>query len=148
MLATMKYDLEKSKYEVRHDMKLNKLVLEVFRPSGKSTRVAKATIDIAGAAIEMELVSLAAPLPYLHHPCLVLSRAEKMMRLEEMRARVGRAFSSLALKADEQIIGAIASSESQTLLTPSPATEAIPPDTTSASITTSTTFEVVGVTPP
>ncbi|MCE3049226.1 hypothetical protein HAX54_044418 [Datura stramonium] len=41
--ATKKYDLEKSKDKIRYLLKLHKLVIEVFRSSGQSARVAYAT---------------------------------------------------------------------------------------------------------
>ncbi|MCE2056138.1 hypothetical protein HAX54_044106 [Datura stramonium] len=58
-----KYNLEKSKDETRHDLKLHKSVFEVFGLSDQSARVAKGIIHIAGAATGTELVCLAASLP-------------------------------------------------------------------------------------
>ncbi|MCE2056137.1 hypothetical protein HAX54_044105 [Datura stramonium] len=52
------------------------------------------------------------------------ARVKEDMRLEEMQARVSGASSSSAPRAGEQMIGVIASLESQTLLTPSPTTKA------------------------
>ncbi|MCD7447370.1 hypothetical protein HAX54_027847 [Datura stramonium] len=40
-----KHDLEKSKYEIRHGLRLHKSVSEVFGPNGKAVRVARDNID-------------------------------------------------------------------------------------------------------
>ncbi|MCD7466418.1 hypothetical protein HAX54_003115 [Datura stramonium] len=73
---------------------------------------------------------------------------EEDMRLEEMQAHVGGASSFLAPRAIGQAIGVVASSESQTLLTPSPASKVVHVDMLSAPVTTNTTVYIPRVTTP
>ncbi|MCD9644065.1 hypothetical protein HAX54_032037, partial [Datura stramonium] len=56
-------DLEKSKDEIRHELRLHRSIPEVFRPSEQRARVVEETTNLVGAAIGTELVCLAAPLP-------------------------------------------------------------------------------------
>ncbi|MCD7469132.1 hypothetical protein HAX54_007949, partial [Datura stramonium] len=59
----MKYDFEKSKDETRYDMKFHKPVIEVFKSSGPSAKIAEATTDLVEATTRTESVSHAAKLP-------------------------------------------------------------------------------------
>ncbi|MCD9642241.1 hypothetical protein HAX54_028932 [Datura stramonium] len=54
--ATNKYDLEKSKDESRYDLKLQKPILYVFGPNGRTARATKSSTELAGEATGVELV--------------------------------------------------------------------------------------------
>ncbi|MCD7462421.1 hypothetical protein HAX54_048514 [Datura stramonium] len=165
-LATKKYDLEKSKDETRYNLKLHKLVIKVLRSGGQGIAIAlelyeslHTCIDDMEAWVNEILKDLTMPDKFV----VELKKAqdyiaklqqkrlfivEEEIILEEMRARFGGAYSCLAPIAEVHAIGATVSSELQTLITPLPATEAVQPDTVSASVTTGATTEVPRVTPP
>ncbi|MCE5165754.1 hypothetical protein HAX54_012052 [Datura stramonium] len=137
LYATKKYDLEKSNDKSRYDLRLYKLILEVFRSSGQTARTTETT-DPPGEATRAELFFHVAPIP----------TSTPSAYEEDMRARVGGASSSLAPQVKDHVIEATVSSESQTLITPPPATEAAPPDPLSVKVAINDTAEFPGDTPP
>ncbi|MCE3216561.1 hypothetical protein HAX54_006886 [Datura stramonium] len=129
------YDLEKSKYESRYDLKLHKPIPEVFRPSGQTVRAAEITTKPAGEATGAELVCHAAPIP-TSTPSTYGAIATQL------------ASSNSAPRVEGHVTAAIVSSKSQTFITLPLATEAAPPDLLSATNTTYATAEIPVITLP
>ncbi|MCD7462398.1 hypothetical protein HAX54_048417 [Datura stramonium] len=73
---------------------------------------------------------------------------EEDLSLEELQAHISGASSSSVARVADQTCGAMISSDSQTFITLPPATEVAPDDTLSASVTTSATVYIPGITTP